>query len=218
VFGECLADGGCAWCDERSVQPARNPTCMSLFETSECALQNKPQLSPRLPEERFPDCEARCESIGLRDPCIGQQGCGWCANTGRCLSGSAFGGPCKECAAGWTLSLSTTCRPGYGGEREAVAGGDCTTCKCQNGGSCSSAGDCTCPANVTGTLCQTPKTRFAACNRHGDWNTVLDKCMCDDGYAGVGDNWWGGKGGWQLHRSTVLANLLTHFQKIGRPT
>lgn len=81
MFGECLADGGCAWCDSRSVNPAANPTCMSLFETSECSRQNRPELTPRLPEDKFPDCEARCEAIGLKDPCIAQQGCGWCADT-----------------------------------------------------------------------------------------------------------------------------------------
>jgi hypothetical protein len=46
-------------------------------------------------EEKFPDCEDRCDAIGLKVPCIEQPGCGWCGATGRCLSGSFFKGPCK---------------------------------------------------------------------------------------------------------------------------
>lgn len=162
---------------------------MSLFETSECSRQFRPELTPRLPEDEYPDCEARCDAIGLKDPCIAQQGCGWCGATGRCLSGSVFDGPCQKCASGWILRYGNVCRPGFGGEAEALAGGDCTTCKCQNGGTCTTAGDCRCLSNTTGTLCQTAKTRLDACNGHGEWDMELDKCVCDEGYVGVGDNW-----------------------------
>lgn len=188
MFGECLQDYGCAWCDARSINPAFNPLCMSLFETSQCPLQTKPELIARLPEEPYPACDPRCEAIGLRDPCIEQPGCGWCAATGRCMSGSFFRGPCKTCPSGWALRYGNLCRPGYGGEAEALAGGDCTTCKCQNGGTCNDVGECDCPANVTGTLCQTLKTRVDACHGNGDWDIALDDCVCDEGFVGVGDN------------------------------
>ena len=106
VMGECLSEYGCAWCDARSINPARNPQCMSLFETSACPLQTTPHLTPRLPEEPFPACDARCGAIGLRDPCISAPGCGWCGATGRCVSGSYDEGPCVECPGGWAyLSL-----------------------------------------------------------------------------------------------------------------
>jgi hypothetical protein len=45
-----------------------------------------------------------------------------------------------------------------------LAGGDCTACKCVNGGNCTTAGDCLCPTNVTGTMCQSSKSRDGACH------------------------------------------------------
>ena len=162
---------------------------MSLFETSGCPAQTKPELTPRVPEDEYPDCDARCDAIGLRDPCIDAPGCGWCAATGRCLSGSVFGGPCKFCPHGWASRYGELpCRPGYGGEAEARAGGSCRECKCENGGTCTPSGDCLCPANQTGVLCQKPKTRVDACNGNGDWDFELDDCVCDEGFVGVGDD------------------------------
>ena len=187
-MGECLSEYGCAWCDARTINPARNPVCMSLFETSACPLQTLPELTPRLPEEPFPKCDARCAAIGLRDPCIDAPGCGWCGAIGRCVSGSYVRGPCLDCPGGWAFRYGSQCPPGFGGEAEAKAGGDCSDCKCQNVGACTMRGDCQCPDTHTGTLCQTPKTRVDACHGHGDWDLESDDCVCDDGYVGVGDN------------------------------
>ena len=193
-MGECLSEYGCAWCDARSINPARNPQCMSLFETSACPLQTTPHLTPRLPEEPFPSAATRrCEGSLelLRDPCISARVQGGAAppagaSPARTTRARAWSAPVAG-RTGTGASARLWARP----ERaEAAAGGDprSTTRKCQNGGECTDRGDCSCPETHTGTMCQTLKTRVDACHAHGDWDADLDDCVCDEGYVGVGDN------------------------------
>ena len=180
---ECLSEYGCAWCDARSINPARNPQCMSLFETSACPLQTTPHLTPRLPEP-FPACDARCGAIGLRDPCISAR-VRVVRATGRCVSGSYDRPRAWSAPVAGRTGTGASARPG-----SAAAGGGgrrLSTCKCQNGGECTAGGTARAPRHTRGRCARRSRRAWTRVTRTATgmptWTTAWRR-----GYVGVGDN------------------------------
>ena len=190
VFGECVQEVGCAWCDAREVNGA-NPTCYSLLDGDLCPSHLEPiMFVPKIIDSvtnavRTP-CDVRCTSIGSQENCQSETGCGWCGASKKCLSGSVAKGPCEACAYDWKYYKETPACKG------ASSGAYCSGCDCKNGGTCAEGSkECICPVGVTGSLCQfntTTNSGRDACNGHGTWNATALDCVCDSGYVGVGDN------------------------------
>jgi len=190
VFGECVQEVGCAWCDAREVNGA-NPACYSLLDSALCAshlepIMYVPKIVDAVNNVVETPCDVRCTSIGSQEHCQSETGCGWCGASGLCLSGSVDNGPCQACAYDWKYYKATpTCKG-------ASSGAYCTACDCKNGGECAETSkECLCPVGVTGSLCQfntTTNSGRDACNGHGTWNATALDCVCDTGYVGVGDN------------------------------
>ena len=190
VFGECVQEVGCGWCDSREIN-GHNPTCYSLLDADLCVSTMAPiMMAPKVVNTQTGEveipCDSRCAAIGSADHCAKTSGCGWCAGLSECLSGSAMNGPCKTCSANWTFSVA---KPECVG---ALTGNGCATCACENGGTCApQSKECVCPHGVTGSLCQFNTTTNGgrdACNGHGTWNETAKDCACDRGWVGVGDN------------------------------
>jgi len=190
VFGECVQEVGCAWCDSREIN-GHNPTCYSLLDSALCVshlppVMNAPKVVDTATNELSIPCEPRCAAIGSSTHCTSTDGCGWCEASSRCMSGSAANGPCEACAHDWTFHTPTPECPG------ASSGTNCQTCGCANNGTCATVSkECICPTGTTGSLCQfntTSNNGRDACNGHGTWNETALDCMCDRGWVGVGDN------------------------------
>ena len=189
VFGECVQEVGCGWCDSRGIN-GHNPTCYSLLDADLCVntmppIMSTPKVNTLTGGVEIP-CEPRCGAIGSADHCAKTSGCGWCGALSECLSGSVMNGPCKTCSTNWTFSVAT---PECAG---ALTGTGCATCACENGGTCAAQSkECVCPDGATGSLCQfntTTNNGRDACNGHGTWNETAKDCACDRGWVGVGDN------------------------------
>jgi len=91
VFGECVQEVGCAWCDAREVNGA-NPACYSLLDSALCAshlepIMYVPKIVDAVNNVVETPCDVRCTSIGSQEHCQSETGCGWCGASGLCLSG-----------------------------------------------------------------------------------------------------------------------------------
>ena len=190
VFGECVQEVGCGWCDSRDVD-GHNPTCYSLLDAALCVshlppVMNAPRVVNAVTNEIEIPCDPRCAAIGNAEHCAKADGCGWCAASSTCMSGSVYNGPCRTCAYNWTYSAPTPTCVG------AMTGDGCATCGCENNGVCAATSkECICPDAFTGSLCQfntTTNNGRDACNGHGTWDATAKDCVCDRGWVGVGDN------------------------------
>ncbi|XP_071484767.1 stabilin-2-like [Diadema antillarum] len=145
-------------------------------------------------------CHARCNFTSTRPLCCpGYYGPNClecpggpthpCSNHGNCLDGMEGNGKCR-CKEGYTGTACEKCSPGRYGPL-------CKECRCAESSIClRQTGECFCPANRTGPLCDTPLDTPPSCTPTCHQNAVCrpgNICQClpqyhGDGYSCIGTN------------------------------
>ncbi|XP_072181396.1 stabilin-2-like [Diadema setosum] len=138
-------------------------------------------------------CHARCNFTSTRPLCCpGYYGPNClecpggpthpCSNHGNCLDGMEGSGKCR-CNEGYTGTACEKCSPGRYGPL-------CKECRCAESSIClRQTGECFCPANRTGLLCDTPLDTPPSCTPTCHQNAVCrpgNICQCLPQYHGDG--------------------------------